>query len=138
MNTVIVGAGATGLSLAYLLARQGQEVRVIEAGNRAGGLLSTFDCGDGHRLEYFYHHFFTHDAEIRWLLQELQLEEDIIFKSSTMGILRNGTIYPFDGVRDLMRFKAMGLSGRFRFGLSSAALAYRKKYTRCEEIPALD
>ncbi|MEE2639768.1 MAG: FAD-dependent oxidoreductase, partial [Planctomycetota bacterium] len=64
--------------------------------------------------------------------------EDIIFKSSTMGILRTGTIYPFDGVRDLMRFKAMGLSGRFRFGLSSAALAYRKRYTRCEEIPALD
>lgn len=137
MKVVIVGAGATGLALSYILARSGVEVEIIEGSHRAGGLLSTFDVGDDHRLEYFYHHFFTHDAEINWLLGELNLENDILFKSSTMGIYRNGQVHNFNGIRDLLSFKAMSFLSRFRFGISSALLAYRKYYTTQESQTAL-
>ncbi|MEC9093397.1 MAG: FAD-dependent oxidoreductase, partial [Planctomycetota bacterium] len=57
---------------------------------------------------------------------------------SSMGVLRGGVIYPFDGIVDLLRFKAMGLSGRLRFGLTSACLAYQKKYLDREEETALN
>ncbi|MEC9091926.1 MAG: NAD(P)-binding protein, partial [Planctomycetota bacterium] len=63
MKTTIIGAGATGLSLAFLLSKQGQSIDLYEGSGQPGGLLSTFDVGQGHQLEHFYHHFFTHDAE---------------------------------------------------------------------------
>ena len=62
MKVIVIGAGATGLTVAYLLARTGVRVTVLEAASRPGGLLATFDTGDGHLLEQFYHHFFTHDT----------------------------------------------------------------------------
>lgn len=137
-KVVIVGGGATGLSLAYLLARSGLTVEILEAGSQTGGLLNTFDVGNGARLEFFYHHFFTHDAEINWLLRQLGLEADIKFVASTMGIYRNNQVYDFNGLKDLASFSAMSLSGRLRFGLSSALLAYRKKYTLEEHQTALN
>ncbi len=138
MKVVIVGGGVTGLSLAYLLAESGVNVEILEASDRVGGLLNTFDVGNGKRLEYFYHHFFTHDVEINWLLQQLGLDSDVSYVSSTMGIYRNDKVYDFNGIKDLASFKAMSLSGRLRFGLSSAMLAYRKKYTNEEHQTALD
>ena len=138
MKTIIVGAGATGLATAYLLAKQGHEVEIVESSDRVGGLLSTFDVGNGTRLEYFYHHFFTHDAEMNWLLSELGLADDILFKTSTMAVYRNGQHYPFNGIRDLLSFSAMGWLARFRFGISSALLAYRRKYSQCESQSALN
>ena len=138
MKVVIVGGGVTGLSLAYLLAESGVTVQVLEASDRVGGLLNTFDVGNGKRLEYFYHHFFTHDVEINWLLQQLGLDSDVSYVSSTMGIYRNDRIYDFNGIRDLASFNAMSFSGRLRFGLSSALLAYRKKYTNEEHQTALN
>ncbi|MDA7541461.1 FAD-dependent oxidoreductase [bacterium] len=138
MKVVIVGGGVTGLSLAFLLTRAGVTVEVLEASDRVGGLLNTFDVGNGKRLEYFYHHFFTHDVEINWLLQQLGLDSDVSYVSSTMGIYRNDRVYDFNGIRDLASFNAMSLSGRLRFGLSSALLAYRKKYTNEEHQTALN
>lgn len=136
MKVLIVGAGATGLALGYLLARQRHEVTILEAGARAGGLLATFEIGGG-RLEHFYHHFFTHDAEIRWLLRELNLEDRVLFRPTTMGVLRGGRIWPFDGPLDLLRFGAVGLSARVRFGLSSMALAGRAALAEREDEPAI-
>ena len=138
MKTIVVGGGATGLALGYLLSRAGQSVQLVEASDRAGGLMNTFDVGDGSRLEYFYHHFFTHDAEINWLIDELGLGDSIRFVESTMSILRNGQFFDFNGLKDLLRFKAMGLLGRFRFGLTSALLAYMKRYAKREDRTALD
>lgn len=137
MNVLILGAGATGLAAAYLLRRAGHDVTVLEAAPNAGGLLSTFDAGDGVRLEYYYHHFFTHDAEINWLLGELGLSDSILYQPTSMGLCRGGKLYPFNGVRDLLRFRAIGLLSRFRFGLSSAMLAYRPGYASAEDTPAL-
>jgi len=151
LNTVIIGGGATGLAIAYLLLRQTKrdgvagnaagampdEVTVLEAGSEAGGLLSTFDAGGG-RLERYYHHFFTHDAEINWLMAELGLNDRAIFRPSTMGVLRGGKIYPFNGPRDLLGFNAIGLTARMRFGFSSALLAYQAGYAEREEVPAME
>ena len=136
MKVVVCGAGATGLAAAYLLRRAGHAAVVVEAAPRPGGLLATFDAGDGHRLEYFYHHFFTHDVEINWLLAELGLADRVAFRPTAMGVLRGGRLYPFNGLADLLRFRAVGLIARLRFGFSSAMLAYRAAYAAAEDTPA--
>jgi protoporphyrinogen oxidase len=135
MKIVVCGAGATGLAAAHLLRRAGHEVAVVEAAPQPGGLLATFDAG-GSRLEFFYHHFFTHDAEINWLLADLGLTDRVVFRPTSMGVLRGGRLYPFNGLHDLLKFKAIGLIPRLRFGFSSAMLAYRGSYTNAEDTPA--
>lgn len=137
MNVIVIGAGATGLAAAHLLARAGARVTVVEAAPRPGGLLATFDVGDGHRLEHFYHHFFTHDAEITWLLRQLGLEDRAIYRPTSMGVFRNGHTYPFDGAVDLLRFRPIGLAARLRFGLSSAMLAWLRRYAGREDVACL-
>lgn len=138
LKCIVIGAGATGLAAAYLLKRNGVDVTVLEASAKAGGLLATFDVGDGHRLEHFYHHFFTHDAEINWLLSELGLSDRVIFLPTTMGVLRNKHVYDFNGPRDLLNFNAISSLDRLRFGLSSAMLAYLPSYAENEDQSALE
>ena len=51
-TVTIVGAGFTGLSAAYELAKRGIRVKVVEADNELGGLASAFDVG-GEILDKF-------------------------------------------------------------------------------------
>ncbi|MEN1678272.1 MAG: FAD-dependent oxidoreductase [Planctomycetota bacterium] len=138
MTTSILGAGATGLAMAYLLAKSGQRVRIHDAAERPGGLLATFEVAPGRPLEYFYHHFFTHDAELNWLLEELDIKEHATFSKSTMGIYREGRIHRFDGPVDALRFAPVPWLGRLRFLASSALLATRKKYASADDQRALE
>ncbi len=134
---LIIGGGITGLTAAYLAARAGREVTVLEGSAAMGGLLQTFPVG-GNRLEYFYHHHFTHDAEFRWLLRELGIEDRLEFHRSTMGVFRNGHIYPFNGVGDLLQFKPLSFFDKIRFGLSSVYLARAMDWRRSEDMPAME
>ena len=138
MKAVVIGAGATGLSLALILSRNSVEVDLLEAASEPGGLLATFDAGDGRRLEKFYHHFFTHDAEIHWLLGELGLRDAVEYRPTTMGLYHDGRIYPFNTPGDLLEFDRLSMIGRFRFGLSSAMLAYWPGYSEVEDEAAMD
>ena len=71
-DLIVVGGGITGLVSGYLAAKSGKTVKILEASAEFGGLLSCFDVEDN-KLEKFYHHFFTHDAELNWLISELSL-----------------------------------------------------------------
>jgi protoporphyrinogen oxidase len=138
MNSlVVVGGGITGLAAAYLAARAGVRVTVLEASDSVGGLLSTFEVG-GNRLESFYHHAFTHDVELLWLLRELGIEDQMQFCRGTMGVYRAGRTYPFNAPADLLRFKPMGLGDKARFALTSLYLARMADWRSYEAVPALD
>jgi protoporphyrinogen oxidase len=130
---LIVGGGITGLAAAYISAQCGKTVRLIEASDHCGGLLRTFPVGDT-QLEHFYHHFFTHDAEIHWLLNELGLENEVVYKESTMGVFAEGTIYPFNSIRDLFQFKPIQFLDKLKFGLSSLFLAKWADWGKYERV----
>lgn len=136
-DLTIIGGGITGLAAAYITAKQGVKVRVIEASKNFGGLLNTFEIG-GNRLEYFYHHFFTHDAEIHWLIHELGIDDKLIYKKTTMGTFRNNRLYPFNGVMDLLRFKPIRFIGKIRWGLTSLYLGKFANWKNYENVTALD
>ena len=134
---LVLGGGITGLAAAYLAAKAGRQVTVLESSPELGGLLQTFPVG-GNRLEYYYHHHFTHDVEFRWLLRELGLEDRLEFHDTTMGVFRDGRLYPFNGARDLLRFKPLSFLDKVRFGLSSLYLAKVMDWRKNENVAAMD
>ena len=133
----IIGAGATGLTAGYLAAKSGYKVKIIESSNNLGGLLSTFKTA-GDNLEHYYHHFFTHDEEILWLLKELKLDSKLFFKESSMGVFRNGEIFPFSTPQDLLKFTPLKFINRLRFAASSLLLSKARNWKDYEGTSILD
>nr|MCU0326519.1 NAD(P)/FAD-dependent oxidoreductase [Spirosomataceae bacterium] len=127
----------TGLAAAYIATKQGVKVTVIEGSDKFGGLLNTFEIG-GNQLEHYYHHFFTQDAELRWMLEDLGIADKTFFKKTTMGVFRNGKIYDFNSPIDLLKFKPVGIIGKIRFGLTSLFLGKIAKWPENEGVPTLD
>lgn len=136
-SLIIVGGGVTGLAAAYLAATSGRRVTVLEGADRPGGLLSTFPVA-GTRLEHFYHHFFTHDAELHWLVRELGLEDRLRYLPASMGVYRNGRCHPFNGGVDLLRFSPLRFPAKLRFALSSLYLGKLADWRAWEGVTCLD
>jgi len=116
-DTIIVGAGFTGLTAAYSLSKRGKQVRVIEASSRQGGLAETFEFDDGIRLEKFYHHWFNNDEYAPKLAKELGLENEITSLPTQTGMYFKKRIWKLSTPLDLLRFKPLSLIDRIRLGL---------------------
>ncbi len=136
-DLLIVGGGITGLSAAYLAAKANHRVTLIEAGSRFGGLMRTAPVA-GTKLECFYHHFFTHDLELHWLLRELGLQDEVVYYPGTMGMYRNGKLFDFNTARDLLAFDAIPLLDRIRFGATSLLMCRCLRWENWEGVPAID
>ena len=134
---VIIGGGITGLSAAYIAAKNGRKVTIIEASDTFGGLLNTFEIGNN-RLEHYYHHFFTHDEELNWLIKDLNINDKLFFKKTSMGVFKNGIIYPFDNPFDLLKFKPIKFTDKIKFGLTSLYLGKISNWERAENISCID
>lgn len=133
----VIGGGITGLSSAYLASKDGWEVTVLEGSAQVGGLMSTFQIG-GNRLEHYYHHSFTNDAELLWLLGELGLSNLMEFKRTTLGIFRNNKIYDFNGLADLLKFTPLGIMDKIRFLVSSVYLGKLTRWEEWEGVSAIE
>ena len=116
-DVVIVGAGFTGLTAAYLLSKQGIKVHAVESDETPGGLAGTFDFSDGVKVEKFYHHWFNNDVFVPELVKELGLEGDVILLPTRTGMYFNGRMWKLSTPLDLLRFKALSFIDRIRLGL---------------------
>lgn len=116
-DVVIVGAGFTGLTAGYELAKQGHKVRIIESDKMSGGLAGTFEFSDGVTIEKFYHHWFNSDNFVSGLVDDLGMKDDIILLKSNTGMYFNGQIWKLSSPLDLLRFTALSIIDRIRLGL---------------------
>lgn len=95
MRVAIIGAGLTGLSLAYELEKKGFQVTVIESAATAGGVIQSKRIGD-YLCEYGPHSLEVKSEAIQAFLDELGLEAEACEAphQSNRFILKNGKLMP--------------------------------------------
>lgn len=115
-NVVVIGAGFTGLSVAYSLAKKGISVRILEADSTIGGLAGTFTFKDGTEVEKFYHHWFNHDIHVKSLINDIGMSHKVMKIPSRTGMYLNGRIWKLSSPLDLLLFKPLPFLDRLRLG----------------------
>lgn len=115
MTTIVLGGGIAGLATAHRLAERGEEVLVMEAADRLGGLGATFEHA-GRRHETFYHVVTSTDAALLELLDAAGLPDQCDWQKTSMGMIVGGEHFDFNTPRDLLRFTALSLPQRVRLG----------------------
>jgi len=134
---IVVGAGFTGLSLAYDLALAGRNVLVLESMNVVGGLAGTFEV-EGQRLEKFYHHWFTNDVHVMGLIHDLGRGDRVRFRDTLTGVYYGNKFFKLSRPIDLLQFKPLSFIGRIRLGLLAIRVRFVRDWMRLETVSATD
>ncbi len=110
-HVVIIGAGPGGLTAAYLLAKQGVAVTVLEGDDVVGGISRTVQY-KGYRFDIGGHRFFTKIAPVEALWQEVLGDEFIsVPRLSRIYYKEKFFDYPLKAKNAL---KGLGLWNAFR------------------------
>lgn len=73
-EVVVIGAGLSGLTAAYLLTKEGKKVTVIEGCHRVGGRVGTYrEWANGQYNDVGGEEIFNCDTDALWLVNELGL-----------------------------------------------------------------
>jgi len=134
-HVVVIGAGFTGLSAAWELARRGVAVTVLEADPEVGGLAGTFEV-QGERLEKFYHHWFTNDAHVNDLVRELGVADRVIYRPTRTGMYFANTVFRMSSPADVLRFTPLGVLDRLRLGILALRARGVKDWRPLEHLTA--
>ncbi len=136
----IIGGGIAGLTAAYRLAQAGHQVTLWEQHDRLGGQAAAFPVGDDAHLEYFYHHLFMSDTAIVGLIEELGIEDRLVWIDSNVGFFADGRVYPLTSATDLLRLGFIPFTDRIRVGLATLYLQRitesSGKWRKFEEVTA--
>ncbi len=122
----VIGAGVAGLTAAFELAKQGDQVDVYERWPGLGGQAATLDVGEAVLLERYYHHLFTSDVHIADLYRELGMPDAIEWFPSSVAFFIEGRSRAFSSPLDLLRFTPLSVRSRLRMGLAVLDLQLRR------------
>ncbi|MDH7487243.1 MAG: NAD(P)/FAD-dependent oxidoreductase [Anaerolineae bacterium] len=135
----IVGAGVTGLSAAYDLARAGHRVTIYEADSQVGGLSAGFKAPHWDwSLEKFYHHWFASDRHMLAFIEELGWSDQVLFPRPYTVIYWQGRFYPFDSIFSnipLFLLRHFSLLDVLRYGIGGLYLRFLSR--RWEPLEAV-
>ena len=137
--TVIVGAGITGLTAAYLLARGGEKCVVLEKNNEIGGMCRTFNFDDM-IFDLGPHFFFDNpDFEAEQFMMSLLEGEGVIKNKFRFSIYNNGNDWNFPlSIIDLlfypMEYKLQLISRLFKKRKKRDADAISAKHEIVEKL----
>jgi len=134
-QVTIIGAGFTGLTAAYKLAKQGISVTVLEAEAEIGGLAAAFDVG-GEKLDRFYHHWFTNDMEVMDLIAELDLNQRVVINPTNTGVYYANNFFKLSTPWDLLNFTPLKFVDRIRLGLLALRARRVKDWMQLEDKTA--
>jgi protoporphyrinogen oxidase len=105
-----LGAGPAGLTAAYLLAKRGKPVIVLESSGQVGGLART-EVRDGYRFDLGGHRFFTKAGEVDELWHEV-LGDEFLRRPRQSRIYWNHKFleYPLQGMDVIRKLGPVDLS----------------------------
>ncbi|MBA3826830.1 MAG: NAD(P)/FAD-dependent oxidoreductase [Ktedonobacterales bacterium] len=135
METIILGAGAGGLTLALRLALRGDHVTLVERAAEPGGLAAGFAVGDT-TLDKFYHHLFRSDRAIIALLNEIRLGDDLIWGTPDTSVLVGGKTRTLNSVSSVLKFSPISPIARVRMGAVVGVLKLWPHYQSLQDQPA--
>ncbi len=90
---VIMGAGPAGLTAGYAAQQQGLRCRLIEKGDRVGGIART-ETYNGYRFDIGGHRFYTKVAEVERIWHEV-LGAELLSRPRLSRIFYNGKFYQY-------------------------------------------
>lgn len=108
-----------GLAVAYELTRLGHKPVLIEADDRLGGMAACFDFA-GTQLERYYHFHCLSDTAFFEILQELNLADQLQWRTTRMGFFLDGRLYPWGTVAAVLGFRRLPWLTRVRYLLHAA------------------
>lgn len=111
----IVGGGLLGMRTAELLARAGGDVTLFEAADHLGGLADAWQLGDV-QWDRHYHVTLLSDLELRSLLQELDLQQQIRWVETKTGFFTDGRLHSMSNTVEFLKFPPLGLIDKLRLG----------------------
>jgi protoporphyrinogen oxidase len=132
---VVIGGGLAGLAATYDLSRAGHHVTILESAPDLGGLASSFAL-EGHPIERFYHFICRSDRTLCSLVDELGLGDKLRWHQTRTAFYHDGQHYSFGTPVDLLKFTAVPLVQRFRFGIHVFRSRYRSEWRRLDGISA--
>ncbi len=136
-DVVVIGAGAMGLAAAYHVSKAGASVEVLEAGAVPGGMAAHFDF-EGTSLERFYHFVCKTDDDSFALMRELDMSDQIVWKTTTMGYFVDGKLHEWGNPIALLKYPGLNLIEKFRYGLMAWWCTKRKSWGNAENMTAPD
>ncbi|MFB6197087.1 MAG: FAD-dependent oxidoreductase, partial [Halobacteriaceae archaeon] len=120
----IVGGGYAGLAAGHRLQQQGHEVQIFEASDSIGGLAATYETS-GDPIERFYHHLSKTEETIIDLIEELGLDDDLIWPIGKNGYYVDGVIHPLDTPWEIAAYPHMSLYDKFRLTMLTLEIDVR-------------
>ena len=141
----IIGAGISGLTTAYYLARALQQdsagnglrvtIHVWEKDATPGGLAGTFSTAH-FTVEKFYHHIFLRDLALQELLAELGLASEVVWQPADTGAYYARTPYRLASPFDVLKFRPLPFLDRLRLGWLAIHARTVKDWRRLDDISA--
>lgn len=133
----IVGGGMLGMTLAHRLAQAGQQVTLFEGASELGGLASAWQFADT-MWDRHYHVTLLSDLRLRSLLQELNLEQEMVWRKTKTGVYANSNLYSVSNAVEFLQFPALGWLDKFRLAFTIWYGSKIKNGAKLEEISVVD
>jgi protoporphyrinogen oxidase len=133
-HTVIVGGGMVGLTVAHRLRQAGHRVTVVERSNRIGGLTSGHEIGP---VTWDEHYHVTLGSDLAWraILNELGLDDQIVWKTTRTACLADGVLLPVSSPVEFLQFTPLSLVQRVRLGATLAWATKVRDGRALEQVP---
>ena len=133
----VVGGGLLGMTTAWRLAQHGQNVTLIEAADHLGGLADAWSLGD---IEWdrHYHVSLLSDLNLRELLTEIGLEQEMNWVETKTGFYTDDTLYSMSNTLEFLRFPPLGLIDKLRLGGTIFYASRMKNWKALEQTPVAE